>query len=59
MDKQVKDVFVDISYQGVENIKTLTACVAKNNKSKFIEFIRTSAFYMAYEANRKRINHLK
>lgn len=59
MNKQVKEVFVDIAYQGVENIKTLTACVAKNNKSKFIDFIRSSAFYMGYEANRKRINHLK
>lgn len=59
INKKIKDVFVDIAFQGVDNIKTLTACVAKNNKSKLIEFITASSFYMSYEANRKRINYLK
>jgi hypothetical protein len=59
MDKQIKSVYVDISYQGVENIRTLTACVARNDKKRLIEFIRNSTFYMSYESNRKRINYLK
>lgn len=58
MDKKIKDVYVDIVYQGVDDIKTLTRAAAKNNKDKMIALIEQSGLYMKYEKERKRICHL-
>lgn len=58
MDTKIKDVYVDIVYQGVDDIKTLTRAAAKNKRDKMIALIEQSNLYMKYEKQRKRICHL-
>ncbi|EIX1854933.1 peptidoglycan-binding protein, partial [Cronobacter sakazakii] len=55
----IKDVYVDIIFQGVDDIKTLVACVAKNDNKQLIMLIRKTRSYMGYENNRHRIGYLQ
>ncbi|URQ60925.1 peptidoglycan-binding protein [Pantoea alhagi] len=58
MDQKIKDVYIDIVYQGVDNIKKLTKAAATNNRKELIASIEKSDLYMKYEKERKRICHL-
>ncbi|EOU1295602.1 peptidoglycan-binding protein [Cronobacter sakazakii] len=59
LDRKIREVFIDITYQGVEDIATLTACIAKNSRSELISFIRSSGYYMPFEESRNRIGYLR
>lgn len=58
MDKKIKDVYIDIVYQGVDNIKLLTTAAAGNSSKEMVALIEKSSLYMKYEKERKRICHL-
>ncbi|ELQ6249347.1 peptidoglycan-binding protein, partial [Cronobacter sakazakii] len=59
INERIKDVYVDIIFQGVDDIKTLVACVAKNDNKQLIMLIRKTRSYMGYENNRHRIGYLQ
>ncbi|WP_105633850.1 hypothetical protein [Cronobacter dublinensis] len=56
---RIKNVYVDIIFQGVDDIKSLVACVAKNDSAQLITLIGKTPTYMNYENNRNRIGHLQ
>ncbi|WP_336981401.1 MULTISPECIES: peptidoglycan-binding protein [unclassified Cedecea] len=57
-EQRIRDVLVDIFFQGVENAEVLFRAAIKG-KSALIELIRASSIYMSYESNRKRLRYLK
>ncbi|EKM5761500.1 peptidoglycan-binding protein [Cronobacter turicensis] len=59
LNKRIKDVYVDIIFQGVTDIKILVACVARNDCEQLITLIRNTRSYMDYENNRHRIGYLQ
>ncbi|EOU9548050.1 hypothetical protein QLY92_05140 [Cronobacter dublinensis] len=52
-------MYVDIIFQGVDDIKSLVACVAKNDSAQLITLIGKTPTYMNYENNRNRIGYLQ
>lgn len=56
---RIKNVYVDIILQGVDDIKSLVACVAKNDSAQLITLIGKTPTYMNYENNRNRIGYLQ
>ena len=57
-EHRIRDVLVDIFFQGVENAEALFRAAIKG-KSALIELIQASPVYMSYESNRKRVRYLK
>ncbi|GLR07614.1 hypothetical protein COO59_09370 [Mixta theicola] len=58
MVPKIKEVYVAIVYQGIDNINTLTKAASTNRRKDMIDLIEKSKLYMKYEKERKRICHL-
>lgn len=58
MDQKIKDVYIDIVYQGVDEITLLVKVVAGNDKDEFKKFISNTPRYMRFERKRKRTGYL-
>lgn len=58
MDTKIKDVYIDIVYQGVDNINSLTRAASTNKRKDMVNLIEKSKLYMKYERERKRRCHL-
>lgn len=59
LDTKIRDVVVDIFYQGVHDKNTLFSIVLKNNKQELESYIQQDSKYMRFEKDRKRIGYLK
>lgn len=59
LDTKIRDVVVDIFYQGVHDKNTLFSIVLKNNKQELASYIQQDSKYMRFEKDRKRIGYLK
>lgn len=58
LKSKIKDVYVDVVYQGVDDIKLLVLAVEKNQSAILAKEIRRSSLYMHYEESRNRLNYL-
>jgi len=58
IDVKIKEVYIDIVYQGVDDVIVLVKAVASNNPKQLIDVINQSAHYSQYEKERKRIRNL-
>lgn len=58
LDQNIRDVIVDIFYQGVHNAKALFQA-AIDGRSALITYIRNSPIYATYEKYRHRIRYLQ
>ncbi|EXU76802.1 pesticin C-terminus-like muramidase [Erwinia mallotivora] len=58
LDKKVKDVFVDMKYQGVLS-KNMVKFFEKNNRFDVIYLIENDKYLMSYESSRGRLGYLK
>lgn len=58
MDSKIKDIYIDIVYQGVDDITRLVKVVAGNDKDELKKIIKDTPRYMRFEKERKRIGYL-
>ncbi|MDR7343836.1 peptidoglycan hydrolase-like protein with peptidoglycan-binding domain [Pantoea alhagi] len=58
IDSKIKDVYIDIVYQGVDDITQLVKAVASNDKDELKKLIKNTPRYMQFEKERKRIGYL-
>lgn len=58
LDQKIRDVIVDIFYQGVHNARDLFIA-AIQGKTALIAHIRNSSTYMSFESHRHRIRYLQ
>ncbi|MCU5772854.1 peptidoglycan-binding protein [Erwiniaceae bacterium BAC15a-03b] len=58
LDQKIRDVVVDIFYQGVHHVSELFQA-AINGKQDLISHIKNDIYYMRFESRRKRIKHLQ
>lgn len=58
LDRKIKDVVVDIFYQGVYDMRGLFKA-AVEGKDALASFIQSNQKYNVYEPNRKRVKYLK
>ena len=59
LDQKIRDVLVDIYYQGTHGAAELCLSVMKNDKKELISYIGGNVHYMEFESNRNRIRYLK
>ncbi|MEN3753806.1 lysozyme family protein [Mangrovibacter yixingensis] len=59
LDIKIREVFVDIVYQGVDDIKLLVKAASSNNKENMVNLILNSHLYIKYEKNRNRVRFLR
>ncbi len=58
MDQKIKEVYIVIVYQGVNEITSLVKAVAGNDKNEFKKLIKNTPRYMRFERKRKRMDYL-
>ncbi|MFZ4832449.1 peptidoglycan-binding protein [Rouxiella sp. Mn2063] len=58
LEQKIRDVIIDIFYQGVHNAKALFQA-AINGRVALIAHIRSSSVYMSFESHRHRIRYLQ
>ncbi|ELY3760355.1 peptidoglycan-binding protein [Cronobacter universalis] len=58
LDKKIRDVVVDIFFQGAHSVTALFKAAA-GGKEKLARYIRQDAIYMSFEPTRKRLAYLK
>ncbi|KOC88100.1 hypothetical protein NG42_17665 [Winslowiella iniecta] len=59
LNQKIRDVLVDIYYQGTTHAEILCLAAMDNDESKLISPISSNAYYMTFESSRKRIRYLK
>jgi len=59
LNQKIRDVLVDIYYQGTTEAESLCLSAMDNDESKLIAHISANAHYMTFESSRNRIRYLK
>lgn len=58
LDLKIRDVIVDIFFQGVHDVTGLIKSAIKG-RIELINYIKADSIYMSYESNRQRIRYLQ